>query len=317
MAAHADWSLDPRKRWACVARRGASGWAAEAPVPVGDPAGFAAALLAEGAATVLGLDVPLGLPRGYAHRRPEGGFVEFLRGRAGDARFFSVADTLEGVGADAPFYPRRGVKGMTRAAHAAALGLEDAAALNRWCDAATTTRPAGAPLFWTLGANQSGKAAIACWRDWLAPALAAGAPFALWPFAGGLPGLPAPGRLVLAEVYPAEALRQLGLRLGGANRGGSKRDAAARKRLGPALLAAMAGLGVAPSPALRAAAEAGFGTDAPGEDRLDCVLGLLGMVAVLDGRRADFVPADDMVRRWEGWVLGQAELPRRLAAPGG
>jgi hypothetical protein len=47
------------------------------------------------------------------------------------------------------------------------------------------------------------------------------------------------------------------------------------------------------------------------------VLGLLGTVAVLDGRRADFVPADDMVRRWEGWVLGQRELPRRLAAPGG
>ena len=245
VAAHADWSLDPRKRWACVARRDAAGWRAAAPVPVGDPAGFAASLLAEGDATVLGLDVPLGLPRGYAAGRAEPGFVEFLRARDGDARFFAVAETLAGVGAHAPFYPRRGVKGMTRASHAAALGLDGAAALNRWCDAATATRPAGAPVFWTLGANQSGKAAIACWRDWLAPALAAGAPYALWPFDGGLLELLRPGRLVLAEVYPAEALRQLGLRLGGANRGGSKRDAGARRRLGPALRAAMEGLGVA------------------------------------------------------------------------
>lgn len=301
--------MDPRKRWACVARRDAGGWRAEAPVPVDDPAGFAEALRREGAPAVLGLDVPLGLPRGYAARRPEAGFVEFLRGRAGDARFFAVAETLAEVGADAPFYPRRGVKGMTRLSHAAALGLDGAAGLSRWCDAATATRPAGAPVFWTLGANQSGKAAIACWRDWLAPGLVAGAPWAIWPFEGALHALLAPGRLVLAEVYPAEALRQLGLRMGG-----SKRDAAARRRLGPAILAAMAGLGVAPSPALREAVEGGFGTDAAGEDRLDCVLGLLCMVAVIDGRRADFVPEDDMVRRWEGWVLGQRELPRWMGA---
>jgi hypothetical protein len=62
--------------------------------------------------------------------------------------------------------------------------------------------------------------------------------------------------------------------------------------------------------------EGGFGAESAGEDRLDCVLGLLCMVAVIDGRRADFVPADDMVRRWEGWVLGQRELPRWMGAPG-
>jgi hypothetical protein len=307
LAAHADWSLDPRKRWACVARREARGWRAEAPVPVGEPAAFAAALLLEGVPAVLGLDVPLGLPRGFAAGRAEAGFVEFLRAREGDARFFEVAETLEGVGAHAPFYPRRGVKGMTRLSHAAALGLDGAAALNRWCDAATATRPAGAPVFWTLGANQSGKAAIACWRDWLAPALAAGAPLALWPFEGGLHGLLRPGRLVLAEVYPAEALRQLGLRMGG-----SKRDAAARRRLGPALRAAMDGLGVAPSPALAASVEGGFGADAAGEDRFDSVIGLLGLLAVLDGARPDFVPGDPWIRHWEGWVLGQTALPRAL-----
>ena len=56
----------------------------------------------------------------------------------------------------------------------------------------------------------------------------------------------------------------------------------------------------------REAVTAGFGQDAAGEDRLDCVLGLLCMIQVLDGIRPDHIPDDPWVRRWEGWVLGQA-----------
>ncbi len=307
IAAHADWSVAPGKRWAAVARRGAQGWRLEAPRPVGDPAGFAAGLLAEGPAVALGLDLPLGVPRAYAAQRPEAGFLPFLRDRAGDARFFAVNGTLATIGLDAPFYPQRGVKGMTRASHAAALGLPGADDLHRWCDRATASRPAGAPPFWTLGANQSGKAAITAWRDWLAPALAAGAPISLWPFEGGLHALLRPGRIALAEVYPAEALRQLGLRLAG-----SKRDRAPRLALAPSLLAVLDRLRVTPSPTALAVIRDGFGTDAAGEDRLDCTLGLLAMVAVLDGMQPDMVPADDMVRRWEGWVLGQGEWPKGI-----
>jgi hypothetical protein len=305
IAAHADWSIDPRKRWVSIARQGPRGWRAEAPVPVGDPAALLAALLAEGVPVAMGLDLPLGVPRGFAAGRREAGFVEFLRGRAKDAGFFTVAATLADVSRERPFYPARGVKGMTRAAHAAALGLADAQGLSRWCDRATAERPAGAPVFWTLGANQSGKAAIAAWRDWLAPGLAAGAPYAIWPFDGGLRALLAPGRAVLAEVYPAEALRHLGLAMRG-----SKRVRADRAALGAALQAVMAARRVAPSPALRAMAEAGFGADAAGEDRFDSVIGLLGLIGVLDGLRPDFVPPDAAVRAWEGWVLGQTALPR-------
>lgn len=305
IAAHADWSTDPRKRWVSVARRGRHGWQAEAPVPVGDPAAMAAALMAEGGPVALGLDLPLGVPRGFAEGRGEPDFPAFLRGLADQPGFFEVAATLHEVSRARPFYPARGVKGMTRAAHAAALGLGEARGLSRWCDRATAERPAGAPVFWTLGANQSGKAAIAAWRDWLAPGLAAGAPYALWPFAGGLHGLLAPDRAVLAEVYPAEALRHLGLVMPGSKR--VQRDRAA---LAGALLDAMTARRVAPSPALRAMAEDGFGADAAGEDRFDSVIGLLGLIGVLDGTRPDFVPEDDAVRRWEGWVLGQTALPR-------
>ena len=305
IAAHADWSIDPRKRWVSIARREARSWHAEAPVPVGEPAGLVAGLLAEGAPVAMGLDLPLGVPRGFAEGQAEGGFVDFLRGLASKAGFFDVAATLDQVSRARPFYPARGIKGMTRAGHAAALGLADAQGLSRWCDRATTERPAGAPVFWTLGANQSGKAAITAWRDWLAPGLAAGAPYAIWPFQGGLHGLLAPGRAVLAEVYPAEALRHCGLSLRG-----SKRVRADRLALGPALRAAMAARRVTPSPALCAMVEDGFGADAAGEDRFDSVIGLLGLIGVLDGTRPDFVPMDPAIRAWEGWVLGQTAMPR-------
>jgi hypothetical protein len=288
-----------------VARRDPRGWTAEAPRLVGDTSALLPELLREGAPVALGLDLPLGVPRDWATGRAERDFPAFLAGLARDPSFFEVSATLETVCAARPFYPARGVKGMTRAAHAAALGLESALGLSRLCDRATATRPAGAPVFWTLGANQSGKAAIAAWRDWLAPALAAGAPVALWPFAGGIHDLLAPGRAVLAEVYPAEALRQLGLKLAG-----SKRAQAPRIALAEALRAAMARLRVAPSRALSAMIADGFGADAAGEDRLDCVLGLLCLVAVLDGAREDHVPDDPWIRTWEGWVLGQGDMPR-------
>lgn len=315
IAAHADWSADARKRWVTIARRGGlsgGGWRAEAPRPVGDPAALVAALLTEGGPVTLGLDLPLGLPRDYAAARPEADFPDFLRGLAARPEFFAVSPTLETVGPARPFYPARGVRGMTRAAHAAALGLSGAAGLSRLCDRATAERPAGAPVFWTLGANQSGKAAIAAWRGWLAPALAAGAPIRLWPFAGGLHALLAPGVAVVAEVYPAEALRHCGLRLAG-----SKRAQAARRGLAAGLRAAMAARQVVPSPALAAMVADGFGADAAGEDRFDSLIGLLGLIGVLDGARPDFVPDDPWVRRWEGWVLGQTAMPVYPAPSGG
>jgi hypothetical protein len=248
------------------------------------------------------------VPRAFAAGRREADFSEFLRGLAATPGFFEVSATLETVGPARPFYPARGILGMTRAAHAAALGFSEARELSRHCDRATAERPAGAPVFWTLGANQSGKAAIAAWRDWLVPALVAGAPLRLWPFAGSLHALLAPGTAVLAEVYPAEALRHLGLRLAG-----SKRAQAPRRLLAEGLRAAMAERRVLPSPALAEAIADGFGADAAGEDRFDSLLGLLCLVAVLDGARPDFVPEDPWIRRWEGWVLGQTSLPLGLA----
>jgi hypothetical protein len=308
LAAHADWSVDVRKRWLTLARRSGDGWRVADPCPVGEVGTLLARLaaLADGGAVAFGVDFPLGLPRAYAARHArEADFPAFLRGLANRPMFFEVCATLEEVSADRPFYPARGVAGMTRAAHAAALGLGGADGLSRACDRATAERPAGAPLFWTLGANQSGKAAIAAWRDLLLPALASANPPALWPFAGPFRALLQPGRIVLAETYPAEALRHLGLTLAG-----SKRRQADRAAIAAPLCAAMHRLAARPDGALAAAIADGFDADAAGEDRFDSVLGVLAVLNVLASNRPDTPPDDPWLTRWEGWVLGQTALPR-------
>ena len=119
-----------------------------------------------------------------------------------------------------------------------------------------------------------------------------------------------PGVVAIAETYPAEALRHLGIRLRG-----SKRRQADRAGVATPLLAAMARLGVAPTPEMAAAAIDGFGADAAGEDRFDCVLGVLCVINVLAGRRPDTAPDDPWLTHMEeGWVLGQDRAARRRTA---
>lgn len=291
----------------CLAVPHRRGWRLAAPQPVGVPETLITRLraAADGAPVAFGIDCPLGLPRAYvAAHVADANFPAFLRGLAGRPDFFRVADTLAEVGAQRPFYPARGVAGMTRLAHAAALGLEAAAGLSRACDRATAERPAGAPMFWTLGANQSGKAAIAAWRDLLVPALHAADTPLLWPFEGPFLGLLRDGGVAVAETYPAEAMRHLGLRIVG-----SKRRRADRAAYAEGILGAMAGLRGEASPGLRAELKDGFGDDAAGEDRFDSVLGVLCVLGVLAGARPDTAPDDDWVLRFEGWVLGQTSLP--------
>ncbi len=306
LAAHADWSADARKRWIAIARPDKIGWTIAEPELVGNVATLLDRLRAAAAQApvALGVDFPIGLPRAYAAALPDPDFPTFLSRLRDTPDFFRVCVSLSEITPERPFYPARGLRGMTRATHAAALGLANPAALSRACDRATAERPAGAPLFWTLGANQTGKAAIAAWRDLLIPALLVTGQIRLWPFAGPLRELLSPGVVAIAETYPAEALRQLGLRLTG-----SKRRQQDRMALRDALHAVMRRLGASPAPSLAALLADGFGADQAGEDRFDCVLGVLCMLNVLAGGRSDTAPEDAWVTRWEGWVLGQTALP--------
>ena len=317
LAVHADWSSNPAKRWMTVATYGRGVWRAGAPEPVGDADSLFARLRerAGGRDVGFGIDCPLGLPRAYVRRHcePLKSFRAFLAGLEDRPEMFEVCASLDEVSGWRPFYPRHGQRGMSRAAHAAALGLADVASLSRVCDRATPTRPPGAPLFWTLGANQSGKAAIAAWRDLLLPALREPSQgLHLWPFDGDLAQFvarragaqQAGARVLLAETYPAEALDQLGLRLTKAAGRGSKRRQSDRAALAGGLRRALDEAAITPSASLSAALLDGFGADEAGEDRFDSLLGLLCVVSVLDGRRSEGVPDDACIRTWEGWVLG-------------
>ncbi|MGC8469820.1 MAG: hypothetical protein ACP5NI_07945, partial [Acetobacteraceae bacterium] len=112
LAAHADWSVDPSKRWFATAEGGNGCWRVAAPAPVGEPGGFLAALRrrAGAGAVALGVDFPLGLPRAFVARHGGGGaedFPGFLRALSPRAPFFSVAGELAEVSPARPFFPAR------------------------------------------------------------------------------------------------------------------------------------------------------------------------------------------------------------------
>jgi hypothetical protein len=254
---------------------------------------------AGGGPVLLGVDFPIGLPRAYADGAGITDFITALKGF--DDRFYTVAGRPDEIGPDRPFYPLR--PGGSRRQHLLdRLGLADWSDLLRRCDERSATRGAACALFWTLGGSQVGKAAIAGWRDLLAPALRAGLDVALWPFQGPLDELLARHRFVVAETYPAEVYGHLDLTL---RRHGGKRSQHARRQATTLLLSKLRELGIEAETAAHVEIEDGFGAGADGEDRFDAVVGLLGMLNVVLGRRPSGEPDDPTVRRIEGWILGQ------------
>ena len=113
--------------------------------------------------------------------------------------------------------------------------------------------------------------------------------------------------MVVAETYPGEVIGQLGIRLLRPDgRRGSKRAQPDRATVARDLLDSAADLGVDLDDPLRAAIAEGFGPAPAGEDAFDATVGLLGMINVLRGHRPPGDPDDPVVRRIEGWILGQA-----------
>jgi hypothetical protein len=311
LVAHADWGSQPAKRWLAAARRDGGRFRVGAPVHVEAPARLLPGLAAEagGSASVLaGFDFPIGLPLAYARRAGVRGFRSLLPVIGG--AFFEVAERPEEISLLRPFYPMR-PGGASQRQLVEGLGLSSADELLRVCDRATGTRRAAAPIFWTLGAQQVGKAAIAGWEEVLIPALRGALDVALWPFEGALAELLAPGRVVVAETYPAEYYARLGVDLAASPEEGpsGKRVQASRAAQAPRLVAAARELGVELAPELRAQIDDGFGKRPDGEDRFDATVGVLGMLGVVLGRHPAGEPEDPEVRAVEGWILGH-ELDR-------
>jgi hypothetical protein len=299
LVAHADWSMHAAKRWMACAVLRPEGYLALPPAPVGALESFWTRLAAAGAGPVLlGFDFPIGLPAAYAERVGIEDFLEALD-RFGDD-FYEVARTPEQIALRRPFYPHR-PGGRSRRQLLDGLGFELWQHLHRRCDRSTSERPAACPMFWTLGGNQVGRAAITGWRDLLAPARRGGLDLAIWPFDGPLPALLRTRRFVVAETYPGEVYGHLGLAL---RAHGGKRRHAARLANAARLLAWAERSEIAVAPELHAEISTGFGGDPGADDRFDAVVGLFGLLNVLRGGRPSGEPEDPVVRRIEGWILG-------------
>jgi|GEM_PF-69405 len=304
LVVHADWSLHPAKRWMAAAVLRDGRYSVLAPEPVGEPSTFLERMrgrAAPGAGVFAGFDFPIGLPARYARLAGIDEFLPLLP-RLGEGEwsgFYEVAERPEQVSARRPFYPRR--PGGAALRHLLdALGLGSADELLRECERGYPGRPPASPLFWTIGPGQVGKAAISGWRDLLAPALRGSGPdVAVWPFDGALRELLRSREVTVAETYPAEFYRRLGLKPG------SKRNREDRRANAPILEEWAGRLGARLTPQMSAAVEDGFGPGASGEDPFDAAVGLLGMLAVALGHLPPGDPPDPRARRVEGWILGR------------
>ena len=299
---HADWGTDAGKRWLARAKLGLDGrYTAEAPYLVGDHTHLITSVRSEIGSercAIIGFDFPIGVPEQYASVAGIEDFKLFLLGLGSGAwaDFFTVSRIAAEISIHRPFYPFR--PGGTQQAHVLkALGLQHIDHLRRQCERKQNGRRAACALFWTLGANQVGKGAIVGWRDVLAPALRGDKNVALWPFDGRLDELLRPGKIVIAETYPAECYCWF---FSEPLRGKGKPEV--RKRAAAQLLQWASSTGVELSAALRGEIEAGF---PEGDDAFDAVVGLFGMIEVITGRRHTGEPSGNRIGKLEGWILGR------------
>jgi hypothetical protein len=248
---------------------------------------------------VAGFDFPIGVPQSYAEKAGFGRFPDMLL-RLGSGRwndFYKPAERPDEISLERPFYPRA-PGGTNKKQLLDALGLHSSEELLRLCDRSTATRGNACEIFWTLGANQVGRAAIQGWRELLAPAVRDGS-ISIWPFDGELPVLLASAGITVLEAYPAETYGHLGLA-----RGFGKRIREGRRSQAGAILSWCARNGVVLQADLATDIENGFGDATTGEDTFDTFIGLLGLIeAVCDPARC-VAPQDPAVRDIEGWTLG-------------
>jgi len=295
---HSDWSVAPAKRWTAIARRSPNGWSVASLAQTPSSHEFLD-LLFDGPKTLAGFDFPIGLPSIYLDKIGIG-FCELLTspatGRA--RRFFTPAETLFDISPAQPFY-RKHPAGGRQADLLRRLGCEKFDELLRVCDRKTANRSRAESIFWTVGAKQVGKAALSGCREILIPARARGA--RLWPFDGTLSSLSSHA-LTLAETYPAEVYRHLGM-----SRTVKKRTQGGRKAAGAVMLEWASKRDVMFGAELASLICDGFGAREDGEDAFDAITGLCGMIEVADGRRAEAPDALWTSNPCEGWILGQID----------
>jgi hypothetical protein len=324
LVANADWSAHPKKRWICIAfKRQDELFQITMPHPVEDLPSLIVGLrsrIRKEARLLLGFDFPIGLPLQYARRCGIDRFLDWLpKAGIGEwSEFFHPALHPDQIGMKRPFYPLK--PGHTSQSHLiSGLGMNSINDLRRQCELPHPGRRAAASLFWTLGGQQVGKAAISGWREILQPALQGSAGIDpglvhVWPFSGRLEALRFPGSTILVETYPAECYNPLGVsfqantrspgsRWGGVRSG--KRSQTARAANAGPLLTWAERSGVLIEKDLSESITDGFGKSKTAEDAFDSLIGLMGMLNVLLGFHPLGEPPAGPIREIEGWIFGQ------------
>ena len=298
---HADWSINPNKRWVAMAERRQSGWEISSLAIA--PCNLTAKLLeaARDKRVLAGFDFPIGVPAKWANKVKLGSFPSFLDqlSKDPDPAFFKVAGSQNEISPERPFYPATAKAGVKQEHLYQRLGFQSFNELRRKCEARTDNRKHACPLFWTLGANQVGKGAISGLREVVIPCVKAGA--RLWPFDGEL-GLENSTGLTIAETYPAEIYGWLCIKFQGE---GGKRSQAKRREFVPKIFEWLEERSISLFKDVSAQLQDGFGAAANGEDRFDAFCGACGMIEIANGCRAAGAPRDPDIRNFEGWILGQ------------
>jgi hypothetical protein len=309
LVAHADWSINPEKRWMASAEFVRDNYFVHSLELVGDLSNFLYRMInraGNGGCVLIGFDYPIGLPNTYAQLTGISNFCSVLPVFGEDEwrNFYDVAESADQITLLRPFYPHRPT-GARRQDLLNKLGIGSFDELLRTCEKAPPLQRPAAPLFWTLGAQQVGKAAINGWKNVIAPAFKdSNLDLAIWPFSGRMAELVRPGKVIIVETYPAEFVHQLGLvnphiRF-------SKKQQKDRILAAGRLLKQAVDSGIQINPELEQSLLEGLGFSPIGEDRFDAVVGLIGMLQILYGVGYFSEPENETVREIEGWIYGLA-----------
>jgi hypothetical protein len=309
LVAHADWSKNPAKRWVAIAvLQPCHHWQVIDLYQASYPAllfTYLKSMLSLPGCILAGFDFPIGLPSVYAAKASISHFLAALPlfGQDTWKQFYLPAEEPSQISLYRPFYP-------SKPGHSLRRHLEQALDipfnhLFRLCEVGHKNRRPACPLFWTLGSQQVGKAAISGWESLLAPALRTPElSIVFWPFSGRLHQLCQPSNIVVVETYPAEFYSHLGLSFSTPRRA-SKRRQADRIAFAPFLVSwAHHHRLHLPAPVL-AKIYTGFGSSVAGEDQFDALVGLYGMINVIQGNRMCTELGLAEISNIEGWIFGQ------------
>ena len=298
-----DWSKNPQKRILTKVDKTKEGWLISATEHVGDTATLLSRArkgLQADQNLLLGFDFPIGLPAAYANLLNEKSFRELLP-KLGlpDTDwldFFNVCQNRQDISLHRPFYPDN--PGGRKKFHLLqGLNLQTPDQLLRDCE---STRPVASPLFWVLGAQQVGKAAISGWREILQPMLGSKG-VVIYPFDGELVDLSQKNQIVIAEIYPALSYRLLGLPVSG----WKKRNQEDRRAFSRLILDWCCERKIEFKDEAKNEVLEGFGSHSDGEDRFDSFMGSLMMIEVESRRRPASPKLTVMQSIFEGWMLGK------------